>query len=360
MTEPSLPARTAPLLTVVLPVWGVEEYLPACLDSIFGEALTEDLEVIAVDDASPDACGAILDERAAREPRLRVIHLTERAGPGPARTRGMAEATGDYLWFVDPDDTLVAGCFAHIGRRLTRDRPDVLLIDYLSLYPDGHTEPGHLPGLLAAPHAGPLTLAGRPALLNRTMTIWSKVISREFLAGLKMKFPPGIHEDVAISCALLLRARTISPLDRVCYRYRQRSGSFLATPSMAHFAIFDAYRQVFCLLRESSESAASPVAAAVFARAIEHCNSILASGLVPRQARRDFFRRMHADFQRHRPPGYHRPGGLRGLRVWMIERNAYRSYSLTASLNDVRVALRHPPASPRPGNEPAGRLPSGR
>src|SRR5947207_10172951 len=96
-----------PLLSLVLPVHGVARYLPACLDSILAQpGPAGGLEVIAVDDASPDACGAILDRRAAADPRLRVIHLAERVGPGPARMRGLAQARGDYLWFADPDDAL--------------------------------------------------------------------------------------------------------------------------------------------------------------------------------------------------------------------------------------------------------------
>ncbi len=339
MTGPGETASRAPLITVVLPVRGVEAYLPECLDSILCQpGPPGGLEVIAVDDASPDTCGAILDARAAREPRLRVIHLPERVGPGPARTRGLAEAAGDYLWFVDPDDVVTGDCLRRIGGRLLADGPDVLLLDYLTRYADGRTEPSHAAALLAAPPAGQpatLTLADRPALIERTMTSWSKVISRRFLAGLGLTFPPGIHEDVAVSATLLLRASRIGLLDRVCYLYRRRSGSFLATPSLDHFSIFGAYEQVLGLL-----PANGPVASAVFGRAIEHYSSILASGLVPRQARREYFTRMHEDFLRYGPPGYRRPPGLRGLRIAMIERNAYRAYILTAPLNRLRVALR--------------------
>lgn len=332
-------AAPSPLITVVLPVRGVAEYLPECLDSILCQPMTPGgLEVIAVDDASPDACGAILDERAGHEPRLRVIHLPQRVGPGPARTRGLAEATGDYIWFVDPDDLVTAGCLHHIAGRLLAGRPDVLLLDYLTLHPGGRTEPSHGAALLIAPATGQaatLALADRPALIDRTMTAWSKVISRQFLAGLGLTFPPGIHEDVAVSCTLLLRAGRIGLLGQVCYLYRQRGGSFLATPSLDHFSIFGAYEQVFGLL-----PADGPVTAAVFGRAIEHYSSILASGLVPKPARREYFARMHEDFRRYGPPGYRRPPGLRGLRIAMVERNAYRAYALTAPLNRLRVALR--------------------
>jgi hypothetical protein len=79
----SVSAAGKPLISVVLAVREVAEYLPGCLDSILGQPdLPAGIEVIAVDDASPDGCGAILDTRAAADPRLRVIHLAGQAGHG--------------------------------------------------------------------------------------------------------------------------------------------------------------------------------------------------------------------------------------------------------------------------------------
>jgi CDP-glycerol glycerophosphotransferase len=334
-----------PLISVVLPVGNVAEFLPACLDSVLGQPGGGlELEVIAVDDASRDGCGAILDRRAGQDPRLRVIHLAGNAGPGPARMRGLAEAAGAYVWFVDPDDLLAGGALAAVAARLAAGRPDVLLIDYLILGSSGRTQPSPGAALLAAPRAAAapatLTLAERPALLDRTMTAWSKVFRREFLLGLGVCFPPGIHEDVPVSCAALLGAERIALLDRVCYLYRRRRRSFLATTSMDHFSIFSSYEQVFARL----DAAAGPaggggVRAALFGRAIEHYSTVLANGLVPRGARRAFFRRMAADYRRYRPAGYRRPPGLRGMKFALIERDAYRAYLVLGPLNNARVAV---------------------
>ena len=341
MTRPA-----APLISVVLPVGNVAEFLPACLDTVLGPDLAGQagLEVIAVDDASRDGCGAILDRRAGQDPRLRVIHLARNAGPGPARTRGLAEAAGTYVWFVDPDDVLADGALAAITAELTRGRPDVLLIDYLILGSSGQTRPSPGAALLAGPRgaAAPamLTLAERPALIDRTMTVWSKVFRREFLLGLGVCFPPGIHEDVPVSCAALLGAERIALLDRVCYLYRRRRRSFLATVSMDHFTIFSSYEQVFARLDAGAGPATGAgVRAALFGRAIEHYSTVLASGLVPRRARRAFFRRMAADYRRYRPPGYRRPPGLRGLKFALIERDAYPAYLVLGPLNNARVAV---------------------
>jgi CDP-glycerol glycerophosphotransferase len=135
-----MPAQ--PTISVVIPVYAVEEYLGACLDSILGQA-PDGLEVIAVDDASPDGSGRILDARSKEDPRLRVLHLADNAGPGNARNVGLAEASGEYVWFVDADDLLASGALASVAARLGQDRPDVLLIDYEYLYPGGATAPGY-------------------------------------------------------------------------------------------------------------------------------------------------------------------------------------------------------------------------
>src|SRR5579859_1137275 len=328
-----------PLISLILPVREVAEYLPGCLDSILGQPdLPGGIEVIAVDDASPDSCGAILDSRAAVDPRLRVVHLPGQAGPGAARMRGLAEATGAHVWFADPDDRLAAGSLAAVADRLRRDRPDVLLLDYRVLRPDGGTEPSPGAALLAG-DPGVVTLADRPALLGRTMTLWSKVFRRSFVTGLGVPMPPGIHEDVPLSATALLAAGRIALLDRVCYLYRRRPGSFLGTASLGHFDIFTSYARVFAALDDGA-AAGPAVRAAVFGRMLEHYSSILASGLVPRSARRRFFGRMAADSRRYRPPGYRRPPGLRGLKVTLICHDAYRAYTMLAPVNQARVRAR--------------------
>jgi CDP-glycerol glycerophosphotransferase len=347
-----MPSR--PRISIVLPVYRVQQYLPECLDSVLARPGT-DVEVIAVDDASPDDCGKILDARAALDPRLQVIHLERNGGPGNARNVGLDRASGDYLWFIDSDDVVTSGAVEAIIKRLDSELPDVLLIDYQCRYPDGRTEPSFSRSLLQSAPDGSFTLEQQPELINLTMTSWSRVISRVFLMELGVRFPPGIHEDVLVTCAAMLEAHRISKLDRVCYRYRfHRPGSFMASTSSGNAAIFDAYRQVFDFLakREAAAGAqaAAGVRAALFKRAIWHYSTVLqdgglgvgpvgASGLVPRRERRRFFARMHEDFVGYAPPGYRHPPGARGVKFRLIQRNAYWTYELLEPLNRVRVAL---------------------
>ena len=106
-----------PRFSVIVPAYQVQAYLSECLDSVLSQSYP-DLEVIAVDDASPDACGEIIDEYAARDPRVKPLHLAENRGLGRARNAGIAQAGGEYLIFLDSDDTLTPGSLAAIAERI--------------------------------------------------------------------------------------------------------------------------------------------------------------------------------------------------------------------------------------------------
>jgi CDP-glycerol glycerophosphotransferase len=338
-----------PLISVVIPVHGVEAYLDRCLDSVLGDPGTS-LEVIAVDDASPDRCGAILAAR--HDPRLRILTTPAAGGPGPARDLGAKEATGEYVWFVDGDDELAEGALAAVAEALERLRPDVLITDFENLYPDGTTSPSggarYLRDSATEPlrggEAGPLT--AHPGLIHLTMTAWSKVFRRDFLAGLGLSFSsagPAPHEDVPVTALALLTAGRIGVLDRVCYRYRRaRRGSYLAAVSAANFNIFASYQQIFKYFSERADLRAPvtppAVYTAVFERAIWHYTTLLP--LVPRRRRREFFRRMSADFRRWRPDGYQFPPGPRGAKFRLVARGAYGAYALIDPVNRQRVRLR--------------------
>lgn len=91
-------------ISVVVPIYNVEEYLPRCLDSIIGQTYTN-IEIMLVDDGSPDNAGAICDSYAEKESRIRVFHIPN-GGVAKARQLGVENSTGDYIVFVDPDDWL--------------------------------------------------------------------------------------------------------------------------------------------------------------------------------------------------------------------------------------------------------------
>ncbi len=313
-----------PRLSLVVPVYKVQGYLSECLDSILGQDCT-DFEVIAVDDCSPDGSGLILDQYAEKDARIHVIHLTENVGLGRARNAGLEQARGDYVLFLDSDDTLSAGALAAISERLdaTGD-PDVLIYDYVRTYWDGQVRPNQRADLLRSEGPDVFRLADRPQLLNLLQIVWNKAYRRDFITRTGLTFPPGYYEDAPWTFCSMISAERMAVLDRVCVHYRQRreGGNILKTVSRKHFDVFDQYRRVFDFLadHEELEQWREPL----FRKMVDHYLTVLERpGRLPQSARAEFFHRAAADYRAHLPQGFRRPAGGRGHKYAMLERDTY-------------------------------------
>lgn len=115
-------------ISVIVPVYKVEKYLRRCIDSILAQQ-HKDLEVILVDDGSPDACGAICDEYAAQDARMRVVHQ-QNGGLSAARNTGLDVATGDYIAFVDSDDYVEPSMYDELLQVAKAHQADVVHANY--------------------------------------------------------------------------------------------------------------------------------------------------------------------------------------------------------------------------------------
>ena len=128
-----------PKVSIVIPVYKVEKYLPACLDSVLSQSLT-DIEVICIDDASPDRCPEILDEYAARDNRIRVLHLSENHQQGYGRNRGTEMAKGKYVYFLDSDDMITREALEELYNLAERDQLDCIYFDSQVIYENKELE----------------------------------------------------------------------------------------------------------------------------------------------------------------------------------------------------------------------------
>jgi len=347
----NVPERSYPLISVVIPTYNVAEYLADCLESITRQDFHH-IEIIAIDGASEDASVAILNDIGKGEPRL-AIHPREKIGPGRARNEGAELATGEYVWFVDADDLVVADCLTFIAKRIEAVRPDVLFIDYQALYPNGRLRPGDRHDLMGREVPECFTLAEQPWVIDLNMASWNKVIRREFLRSVPAFWPYSPHEDIETSYSLLMEADKLSILNHVCYVYRKhRSGSEMESGrSNRHFNIFYPYEMLLDQIEKRGSDdgrAITPeIRQALFQRAIGHYASIFDAGglgsdrsarrLIAHGDRRRFFARMHQDYLRYAPSGYQRPHGFRGIKFRLIEKNAYKKYSALEPLNKIRV-----------------------
>ncbi|MFK3983575.1 glycosyltransferase family 2 protein [Micromonospora sp. NPDC050397] len=329
------------LLSVIIPVFRVEEYLSRCLDSVLRQSFT-DVEVVAVDDASDDGCADILARYAASEPRLRVVTLDRNRGLGAARNAGLARATGTYVWFVDSDDWLPDGTLAAVADRLAETRPDLLVTGFSRVYWDGRVRTESVSGVAGQPGAPQMfSLRDRPALLSVLHIACNKVVRRGFLTELGLSFGDGWYEDVSFSFPLMLAAERISLLDRDCYAYRQRrSGAITHTVSERHFELFPHWDRVFAFLEAHPEIPAG-LRGLVFQRMVWHFLQVLGHAQrVPTARRREFFATMVDRFRRYRPvAGYRVPPGAAGLKHRLVASGAYRLFEALRRANRVGGAL---------------------
>jgi CRISPR system Cascade subunit CasB len=315
-----------PRFSVIVPAYKVQAYLHECLESVLTQTFT-DLELIAVDDCSPDACGAIIDEFAARDPRVQAVHLPKNVGLGQARNAGLARASGDYILFLDSDDSFVPGALQAIAERLaTTGDPDILVYDYARTYWTGESVRNKFAALLTEQGPAPFTLKDRPELLKVLMVVWNKAYKREFVEREGFTFPPGYYEDTPWTYPALLAATGLATLDRVCVHYRQRrqGGNILATTSRKHFDIFDQYDRVFAFL--DARPALAHWRPVLYRRMADHFSTLAtARGRLPRGSRAEFFRRARAHCRRYRAPGA--TPALRGrLRHALIRTGGHRIF----------------------------------
>ena len=232
-------------LSFILPIYKVEAYLPQCVDSILSQA-GEDCEIILVDDGSPDGCGRICDDYAAKHEIVKVIHK-ENGGLSSARNAGMEQATGEYVLFVDSDDYIEEGSVAKILRWIDETDADVAFLLSKKVYPDGTSEPLGENLVREKIHG-----KGREEVLRFLASCpkfpasaWGKIYRRAFLQENDFHYPHDrrLSEDLEYSLNLFLTAEKFDYLDFPYYCYRQnRAGSICNTVNARYY--FDTFRFV--------------------------------------------------------------------------------------------------------------------
>lgn len=210
------------LISVIVPIYKVEKYLPQCIDSILAQTYPN-LEIILVDDGSPDGCGGICDAYAAKDRRIRVIHK-ENGGLSHARNAGIDIARGDYLAFVDSDDYLEPDTYEAMLDAARRHNSKLVCAGrYDEDEQSGESSPGLCPEreeFLSA-----------EALIRRIFrweqldsASWDKLYAKELFRDIR--YPIGrVVEDVPTTYRLVLLAGGGVLLPKPVYHYRHRAGS---------------------------------------------------------------------------------------------------------------------------------------
>jgi CDP-glycerol glycerophosphotransferase len=207
------------LLSVVVPIYNVEQYLEPCLESIAAQTFT-DLEVVLVNDGSTDSSAEIAAAFTERDPRFRLVHRPN-GGLSAARNTGIAHATGDYLAFVDSDDLLPRNAYELLMSALQQTGSDFATGKVLRLTGAGTGRAHFLSGTFSETRLRTHITSFRPLLADRIA--WNKVFRREFWDAHGLEFPEGrINEDIPVILPLHFSASAVDVISEPVYYWRSR------------------------------------------------------------------------------------------------------------------------------------------
>ncbi len=234
------------MISVIVPVYKVEQYLDKCVESIVNQTW-RDLEIILVDDGSPDNCGTMCDAWAQRDSRIKVIHK-ENGGAGSARNLGFQAARGDYIALVDSDDYLATDAYEHMLKLMEPDI-DVVECGFVNTLDDSCTFESPIPEQI---QTCDIQEAMRLHILDirfRQMPV-TKLYRRHLVEG--VDFPLGkLIDDEFWTYRVLGRAGKLVSSSKVVYAYRQQPGSAMhQTYSLRRLQALDAKEARVAYLRK--------------------------------------------------------------------------------------------------------------
>lgn len=236
------------LLSIIIPVYKVENYIERCLNSICSQ-YTKDIEIIVVDDGSPDSSGEIAERFAANNSGIQVIHK-KNGGLSDARNTGLRVANGQYIMFVDSDDYLSNDCLSNICNFLIDHPSDVFAGNANFEFEAGATGKQEFSSDVAIPISGEKFMVNE--LRNNTMMMaaWLYVYRSSFLRDNNLFFKTGIlHEDEEFTPRVLLAAKVVRNMGITHYNYFVRENS-ITTSSKKDKNSADLFETLIALERQ--------------------------------------------------------------------------------------------------------------
>lgn len=212
-------------ISVIIPVYNVEKYLPACLDSLLSQSYSE-LEILLIDDGSTDSSGRICDEYAKKDYRIRVIHQ-KNGGAANAKNTGLRAATGKYLVFLDSDDYLEPDAYKYMLDRMMETDADVVQCAFRLVYVDESQD------VVMAKE--PAVYGTQDYLLQYTKDwtcglLWDKLYRRELFQGILFEEGHKI-DDEFFTYQGMMNANKVLRDPKIIYNYRQRGSSVMKSPA---------------------------------------------------------------------------------------------------------------------------------
>lgn len=214
-----------PLISIIIPVYNVEDYFARCIDSVISQSYTN-LEIILVDDGSPDRCPAICDEYSQRDERIIVIHK-KNGGLSDARNAGIDRAKGRYVTFVDSDDYVDPDYISQLYKILVENNADISICGHTVRYSNGKIIPHYSDHVFTL---NPEKTLEKILYDDELCTsAWAKLYKLELFD--KIRFPKGENfEDSSTTYKLIMLSKTIACNMRSQYNYMIRPNSIMTEP----------------------------------------------------------------------------------------------------------------------------------
>lgn len=209
-------------ISVIVPIYNAEDYLGACLDSILCQTY-RDFELLLINDGSPDGCGKICDEYEKVDERIRVFHQSNQ-GVSSARNLGLSKSTGEFVLFVDSDDTIHPDLLSDVVKATKEYHADIVIFNYQAI--DKHGEFLYSAQIDLLPKV-PFTMESNPKLLMTPASLCNKFIKKSLFDD--FVFPlDSWYEDLWMTPRIYLRAENIVYIgEKLLYNYLLRPGSIM-------------------------------------------------------------------------------------------------------------------------------------
>lgn len=209
------------LVSVIVPIYNVESYLERCVESILQQTYKH-IEIILVDDGSPDRCGSMCEDYAQKDNRIKVLHK-KNGGLSDARNAGLEMAKGKYVLFVDSDDLIKKELVESCVQTAEKNSSDIVIFDFNRV-----EENEEIVTTMEIEKSGTYTLESEPRILFGSPSAVNKLFRRDLFIKTGIRFPVGkYYEDLGTIPKLLLLADKIDYIKKSYYDYMIRSGSIM-------------------------------------------------------------------------------------------------------------------------------------
>lgn len=245
------------LISVIVPIYNVEQYLDRCIKSIQNQTY-QNLEIILVDDGSPDLCGEICERYAKEDRRIKVIHK-QNGGLSDARNAGIQVATGEYIALVDSDDWIHIQMIEILANALEQRDAEIAICNFQYAYDKCMYKDEKFQIVETIHSAKAISRRDsqydyfiRNDKRNAYIVAWNKLYHRRLFENIR--YPKGrIHEDEYTTFKLLYEAQGITWIDAPLYYYYVRTDSIMGEFKSSRFDIFDGYLEKMRFYTEHKE-----------------------------------------------------------------------------------------------------------